>query len=182
MVVKIKITVNAKIWRGNGTLQTIMHFWQEFKLYILIFLMKLNMQFQSSIYPREMLTYVHKKTSIIIFLLTFLILIKHWKKLKSLRTKGWGGVQNKGKIISKTNNNMCNFQWYYLEDKKPKNTHATWFCLYGRWTKAIHVDIWDRDCYVLVVKENLTGRRSKETGLGDRNGNTLHGAFSVALL
>lgn len=89
MVVKIKITVTAKIWRGNGTLQTIMHYWQEFKLYILIFLMKLNMQFQSSIYPREMLTYVHKKTSIIMFLLTFLILIKHWKELKSLSTKGW---------------------------------------------------------------------------------------------
>lgn len=54
--------------------------------------MKLNMQFQSSVYPREMLTYVHKKTSIIIFLLTFLILTKHWKELKNLEIKGEGGV------------------------------------------------------------------------------------------
>lgn len=89
--------------------KTFMHFWQEFKLYILIFLMKLNMQFQPSIYPREMLTYVHKKTSIIIFPLTFLILIKHWKELKRLGTKGWGVCKIKERFRLKP---TTNFQRY----------------------------------------------------------------------
>jgi hypothetical protein len=86
--------------------KTFMHFWQEFKLYILIFLMKLNTQFQSSIYPREMLTYVHKKTSIIIFLLTFLILIKHWKELKCLGNERWGVCKIKEHFFLKPTTNV----------------------------------------------------------------------------
>ena len=98
---KIQNTDNTKCWRGCGATGTLFHCWWECKMVqplwaVWQFLTKLNILLPCDpaamflgIYPKELKTYVHRKTCTWIFTAALFLIVKTWKQPRCPLVGGW---------------------------------------------------------------------------------------------